>query len=206
MYEDLAHIIFECPFAIQIWRASGMWHSVEKAVRDTETAEQQQQQQLFFSSYNSYCRPMRLIEDWTAANSAGPTPGSAEMSGEIGREYNVQQRCSRSDSCSGGKDCSKATICAISTHLSLGNWTLGIGMCIRDEGGTFVLARNIWFSPVFNFDLGEALGLYHPIQWIHDLHLDNNCLFSWFEEACGLFHQGKKPCNWIWFCFCILGV
>lgn len=32
MYEDLAHIILVVgsPFAIQLWRASGMWHAVEK--------------------------------------------------------------------------------------------------------------------------------------------------------------------------------
>lgn len=44
-------------------------------------------------------RAMRLIEDWTAANDAGPTWFSRNVGKQIGRERNVQQWCSRYESC-----------------------------------------------------------------------------------------------------------
>jgi len=49
----------------------------------------------------------------------------------------------------------------------------GIGICIRDEGGVFVLAKTISFVGVYSVDIGEALGLYHPLQWVSDMQLDN---------------------------------
>jgi len=46
-------------------------------------------------------------------------------------------------------------------------------MCICDEEGSYVLAKTVWFSPLCLVDVAEALGLYHAIQWIHDLQLTN---------------------------------
>ncbi|GAU49614.1 hypothetical protein TSUD_407740 [Trifolium subterraneum] len=59
---------------------------------------------------------------------------------------------------------------------------VGIGVCIRDDQGSFVLANTEWFSPITNVDIGEALGLLHGMKWIQDLQLehvdfelDSNC-------------------------------
>ncbi|KEH40134.1 hypothetical protein MTR_1g022215 [Medicago truncatula] len=49
----------------------------------------------------------------------------------------------------------------------------GVGICIRDEDGVFVLARTITFIGVYPVDKGEVLGLYHALQWASDMHLDN---------------------------------
>ena len=49
----------------------------------------------------------------------------------------------------------------------------GISICIRDEGGVFVLARTVSFSGVCPVDIGEASSLYHALQWVSDMHLDN---------------------------------
>ena len=48
----------------------------------------------------------------------------------------------------------------------------GVGICIRDEDGFFVLARTVTFIGVYPVDIGEALGLYHALQWASDMHLD----------------------------------
>jgi len=50
---------------------------------------------------------------------------------------------------------------------------VGIGMCIRDAEGAFVLARIEWFSPVVDVDIGEAIGLLKAMEWARDLHLLN---------------------------------
>jgi len=50
---------------------------------------------------------------------------------------------------------------------------VGIGICIRDEEGDFVLARTEWFSPITDVDTGEALGLLKALEWVRDLQLWN---------------------------------
>lgn len=45
----------------------------------------------------------------------------------------------------------------------------GVGICIRDEDGVFVLARTVTFIGVYPVDIGEALGNYHALQWASDM-------------------------------------
>lgn len=47
---------------------------------------------------------------------------------------------------------------------------IDIGICLRDEGGVFVLAKTISFVCVYPVDIGEALGFYHVLQWVIDMH------------------------------------
>ena len=49
----------------------------------------------------------------------------------------------------------------------------GIGICIRDDEGTFVLAQTIPLSPVYSVAVGEALGLFHALQWLSDMQFDD---------------------------------
>jgi ribonuclease HI len=46
-------------------------------------------------------------------------------------------------------------------------------MCIRDDEGWYLLARTLWITPPCTTEVGEALGLLHTIQWVHDLRFDN---------------------------------
>jgi ribonuclease HI len=39
--------------------------------------------------------------------------------------------------------------------------------------GTFVLAKVQQFDHIYLVAIGEALGLYHAIQWMKDMHFDN---------------------------------
>jgi hypothetical protein len=46
---------------------------------------------------------------------------------------------------------------------------VGIGMRIRDDEGTFVLAKTEWFEPKCDVHIGEALGLLSALHWVHEL-------------------------------------
>jgi len=48
-----------------------------------------------------------------------------------------------------------------------------IGICIRDDEGTFELAQTIMLSPVYSVVVGEALSLSNALQWLSDMQFDN---------------------------------
>ena len=49
----------------------------------------------------------------------------------------------------------------------------GVSICLCDEGGVSILAKTISFVGVYSVDIGEVLGLYHALQWMSDMQLDN---------------------------------
>jgi len=48
---------------------------------------------------------------------------------------------------------------------------IGIGICIRDDEGVFVIARTECLIPKCDVHIGEALGLLTAFQWVHELQL-----------------------------------
>ena len=48
---------------------------------------------------------------------------------------------------------------------------VGIGMCIKDENGTFVVAKQEFYSPISEVHIGEALRLLSALDWVHNLNL-----------------------------------
>jgi len=46
---------------------------------------------------------------------------------------------------------------------------IGIGICGRGDGGTFVLTKIMSFSPLCHVSVGEVLGLFNAIQWLSDM-------------------------------------
>ena len=63
--------------------------------------------------------------------------------------------------------------CNVDASFSNSLNKVGIGVCIRDEEGRFVLARTEWFSPIVDVDLGGAMRLLTAMQWVKDLQLLN---------------------------------
>ena len=63
--------------------------------------------------------------------------------------------------------------CNIDVAFSAHRNRTGIGICLRDEGGVFVLAKTISYFGVYPVDTGEALGLHLALQWVSDMQLDN---------------------------------
>jgi ribonuclease HI len=63
--------------------------------------------------------------------------------------------------------------CNIDASFSESLNRTGIGVCIRDAAGTFVLAKTLHFSPKCSVPLGEAMGLYYAVQWLRDMSFDS---------------------------------
>ncbi|PNX88832.1 cytochrome p450, partial [Trifolium pratense] len=63
--------------------------------------------------------------------------------------------------------------CNIDASFSTQLNRIGIGMCIRDDQGRFVLAKTIRKSPIYNVDIDEAVGVLHAIRQIQELQLGN---------------------------------
>lgn len=49
----------------------------------------------------------------------------------------------------------------------------GVGICIRDDEGTSVLAKVIPISSLCPVSTGEALALYHALEWLSDMSFDH---------------------------------
>jgi len=45
--------------------------------------------------------------------------------------------------------------------------------CIRDDEGTFVLAKTLPITPMCTVAVGEALGLFHVLQWLSDMQFNS---------------------------------
>jgi ribonuclease HI len=52
-------------------------------------------------------------------------------------------------------------------------YRIGIGICVLDSQGTFVLAKVVSDPCLCSVDVGEALGLHNALQWLSDMQLDN---------------------------------
>ncbi|XP_058778870.1 uncharacterized protein LOC131652897 [Vicia villosa] len=61
--------------------------------------------------------------------------------------------------------------CNIDTSFSHNK--VGIGACVRDHASQFIVARTDWFSPCTDVAIGEALGLFKTLKWVHELGFDN---------------------------------
>jgi len=63
--------------------------------------------------------------------------------------------------------------CNIDASFSNSLNMVGIGICIRDDQGQFVMAKTDCFSPLCDVDIGETVGLHTTLQWVADLHYDH---------------------------------
>jgi len=60
--------------------------------------------------------------------------------------------------------------CNIDASFSQSLNHIGIGICVRDGEGAFVLVKMVSFSPLCEVPVGEALRLYNAIEWLSDMH------------------------------------
>ena len=63
--------------------------------------------------------------------------------------------------------------CNIDASFSDSLNVVGIGICICDDHGEFVMAKTDCFSPLCDVDVGETVGLHTTLQWVAGLHYDN---------------------------------
>jgi len=65
-------------------------------------------------------------------------------------------------------------------------------MCIRDSAGNHICSKIMWFTLLCSVDVGEALGLYHAIRWIHELQLTNVDFEVDSEKVADYFNRGRE--------------
>jgi len=62
--------------------------------------------------------------------------------------------------------------CNIDAAFSSHSNRTGIGICVCDSEGTFVLAKTVTYPCIVPVDVGEALG-YATMQWLSDMQFDS---------------------------------
>jgi len=50
---------------------------------------------------------------------------------------------------------------------------VGLGMCLLDDVGVFVLAKTDWFSPLCDIDGREVVELHTTLDWVSNQQFDN---------------------------------
>jgi len=63
--------------------------------------------------------------------------------------------------------------CNVDAAFSSHHNRTGIGVCVRDSEGIFVLAKTFTYPCTVSVDVGEALGLHSALQWLSDMQLEN---------------------------------
>lgn len=53
----------------------------------------------------------------------------------------------------------------------------GFGLYLRDDNGSFLLAKSVWIPQLLSVSEGEVTGLYHALKWMEDLNL-NHVIFE----------------------------
>ncbi|AES61794.1 hypothetical protein MTR_1g088650 [Medicago truncatula] len=61
----------------------------------------------------------------------------------------------------------------IDASFSSSSNMVGIGICLRNDSGVFVLAKTNYFSPLCDVDVGEAVSLHTSLQWMVALRFVN---------------------------------
>lgn len=82
--------------------------------------------------------------------------------------------------------------CNVDASFSEALNRVGIGLCIRDAAGNFMKAKTLWLRPMCTPEVGEALGLFHAIQWVQELQLTNVDFELDAKKVVDYFHKGSN--------------
>jgi len=195
-HEDLMHVFFDCPFALQVWNITGLWHSVQYAISITDSARAaifhllenlsvkltQRLSTVIWSIWKHRNlkvwedatktiatvveRARSVVEDWRLAN-APDLLASSSTQQPSQTPSSHQHRTVWQPPVVGRYKCN------IDATFSSHNNRTSIGICVRDAEGTFVLAKAFTYSCMFPVEAGEALGLHVALQWMSDMKFDN---------------------------------
>jgi len=117
------------------------------------------------TSSQVFQRAIHLLEDWRVAQAIRSCSTT---------QANVPQvRITRQEEENWKKLAPDRYKCNIDTSFSTSLNRVGLGMCIRDEDGAFVLARTECFAPLCDIEVREAIGLHTTLDWISNQQFDN---------------------------------
>ncbi|KAK2359027.1 hypothetical protein QL285_096155 [Trifolium repens] len=118
-------------------------------------------------------RAFHLIEDWSTANATIQSQAPLRAPVRGAQHTHPGMASSSSLATAWQRPLQGRLKCNVDASFSNSLNRTGIGMCIRDAEGTFVLAKTFNFSPRCAVPLGEAMGLLFAIQWLSDMALDH---------------------------------
>jgi len=139
-------------------------------------------------------RAKHLVVDWQVANAptlADPIPQQQlQPSGGVGNSAAVGTSASVTPS-SWQHPLPERYKCNIDAAFSSHFNRIGVGICVRDSEGTFVLAKLVSYPCLYSVDVGEALGLHSALQWLSDMQFDNVDFEMDSKLACDAFHANR---------------
>jgi len=195
-HEDLLHVFFACPFALQVWNKTGLWGSMQHAISTTDSATEailymlanlstELTQRLTSVIWNIWKhhnlrvwndetvsstkvveKAINMVEDWKMANIPAVLASNSNHQQAMA-STSQQHQIKWQPHVVGRYKCNIDA--AFSSQV---NRTI-IGICVRDTEGTFVLAKTMTYPCNVQVDVGEALGLYTALQWLSDMQIDN---------------------------------
>jgi len=201
-HEDLLHVFFECPFALQVWHMTGLWGSVQHALAHTasvtdavfslleelSTELAQRLSTVIWSLWKHrnirvwdnvtetsvvvVDRARNMITNWQLANA--PDVLATSLQSQHATAANTKASTPHLHiRISWQPPISSRYKCNIDAAFSSQHNRTCIGICVRDSEGAFVLAQSITHPCTVSVDVGEALGLHFALQWMSDMQFDN---------------------------------
>jgi len=135
-----------------------------------------------------------LITDWQITNSSTPERRTAAAAGPSTHlsantattaVHEVEQHVWQ-------KPAPGRLKCNVDAAFSTNLHRTGIGVCIRDEEGAYVLAKMLSFPCVHQVAVGEAMGLFEALQWLSDMSFDNINFELDSKITCDAFHSRRE--------------
>ncbi|KAK2362141.1 hypothetical protein QL285_087230 [Trifolium repens] len=184
--EDNMHLFLKCPSSKNVWSMTSFSQVVSNVVDNAAEAHtaifnilqqlskedkavfacilwsiwKQRNNQIWNNVTDAqnfvFSRAINMLQDWKAVRVVAAKPNS------------VQQASARNLWC---RPVAGKVKCNIDASFPLGSNRVGIGICIRDDQGVFILAKTEWFTPKCEVHLGEALGFLSALNWVHELNL-----------------------------------
>jgi len=184
--EDSTHLFFMCNKSIICWQRSGLW-SLLMAVFDIDASfptnvfailqHLDQQQKKVFSVTLWSIWKHRNNKVWNnvteTAQAICARAGFLITSWKNAQtiRHHIPQHPATPNDLKWIKPSPRIFKCNVDAAFSQARKRVGIGVCIRDDEGRYVLAKTEWMTPLLDVDLGEALGLLSAMYWVRDLQL-----------------------------------
>lgn len=121
-------------------------------------------------------RATHLLDEWWAAQCI--------MSRSAGSSTTVQNGSTSRDETKWTKSTIDRYKCNIYASFSSSLNMVGLGMCIRNDVGEFVLAKTAWFAPLCDVDVEEVVSPHTTLECVSDLNsIQQRRFCPWFKKV-----------------------
>ncbi|GAU48398.1 hypothetical protein TSUD_405430 [Trifolium subterraneum] len=205
--EDSLHVFFKCPSSQNVWSMTSFFQVVSSVINNENEASaivfqilrqlskedaalfacilwsiwKQRNNQIWNNVTDAqsfvFSRANNMLQEWNTVRNVAATPVSNQQPGAA---------------CIWRKPSAGHVKCNVDASFLPHNNKVGIGICIRDDQGAFILAKTEWFSPKSEVHTGEALGLLAALNWVHELNLGPVEFELDSKRVVDSFHSSKR--------------